>query len=500
LRKEPQETPMAEALRVLYLSPEVAPFAKTGGLADVAGSLPKTLKAVGCDIRLAMPYYRTAKKGNLKARRLFQDVEISLFGETLRDDIFSSKAGGGIPLYLINKDEYFDREYLYGTSKGDYFDNAERFVYFCRMALLLCKRLDFQPHVVHCNDWQTALIPVYLRTIYRGDPFFSGTCSLLTIHNLAYQGIFDEEKLEATGLPREVYHPGAMEYWGKINLLKAGIVFSDIINTVSHTYSREIQTPEFGYGLDGVLRDRSDHLYGILNGADYGEWNPKTDPLIAANYDETDLSGKAKCKEELLAELNLPGSLNELPLLAVISRLADQKGVDLLAESIEDLMEMDLGIVLLGSGDERYQQLFGRIAKKYPKKAGIKIAYDNTLAHKIEAGADIFLMPSKYEPCGLNQMYSLKYGTVPLVRATGGLADTVQDYNPTTGGGTGFTFRGYHSGDFVDTVREALVVYRDRERWKRLVIRGMRADFSWERAAGEYVNLYEKALASGKRR
>jgi len=484
LRKEPQETPMAEALRVLYLSPEVAPFAKTGGLADVAGSLPKTLKAVGCDIRLAMPYYRTAKKGNLKARRLFQDVEISLFGETLRDDIFSSKAGGGIPLYLINKDEYFDREYLYGTSKGDYFDNAERFVYFCRMALLLCKRLDFQPHVVHCNDWQTALIPVYLRTI----------------HNLAYQGIFDEEKLEATGLPREVYHPGAMEYWGKINLLKAGIVFSDIINTVSHTYSREIQTPEFGYGLDGVLRDRSDHLYGILNGADYGEWNPKTDPLIAANYDETDLSGKAKCKEELLAELNLPGSLNELPLLAVISRLADQKGVDLLAESIEDLMEMDLGIVLLGSGDERYQQLFGRIAKKYPKKAGIKIAYDNTLAHKIEAGADIFLMPSKYEPCGLNQMYSLKYGTVPLVRATGGLADTVQDYNPTTGGGTGFTFRGYHSGDFVDTVREALVVYRDRERWKRLVIRGMRADFSWERAAGEYVNLYEKALASGKRR
>jgi starch synthase len=491
---------MAEALRVLYLSPEVAPFAKTGGLADVAGSLPKTLKAVGCDIRLAMPYYRTAKKGNLKARRLFQDVEISLFGETLRDDIFSSKAGGGIPLYLINKDEYFDREYLYGTSKGDYFDNAERFVYFCRMALLLCKRLDFQPHVVHCNDWQTALIPVYLRTIYRGDPFFSGTCSLLTIHNLAYQGIFDEEKLEATGLPREVYHPGAMEYWGKINLLKAGIVFSDIINTVSHTYSREIQTPEFGYGLDGVLRDRSDHLYGILNGADYGEWNPKTDPLIAANYDETDLSGKAKCKEELLAELNLPGSLNELPLLAVISRLADQKGVDLLAESIEDLMEMDLGIVLLGSGDERYQQLFGRIAKKYPKKAGIKIAYDNTLAHKIEAGADIFLMPSKYEPCGLNQMYSLKYGTVPLVRATGGLADTVQDYNPTTGGGTGFTFRGYHSGDFVDTVREALVVYRDRERWKRLVIRGMRADFSWERAAGEYVNLYEKALASGKRR
>jgi starch synthase len=486
---------MAEALRVLYVSPEVAPFAKTGGLADVAGSLPKALEAVGCDIRLVMPYYRTAKKGDLKASRLFQDVEISLFGKTLRDDIFSSKAGGGIPLYLINKDEYFDREYLYGTPKGDYFDNAERFVYFCRMALLLCKRLDFQPHVVHCNDWQTALIPVYLRTMYRGDPFFSGTCSLLTIHNLAYQGIFDEQKLEATGLPREVYHPGAMEYWGKINFLKAGIVFSDIINTVSRTYSREIQTPQFGYGLDGVLRECGDHLYGILNGADYGEWNPKTDPLIAANYDETDLSGKAKCKEELLAEFNLPGSLHELPLLAVISRLADQKGVDLLAESIEDLMKMDLGFVLLGTGDERYHRLFGGIAKKYPKKAGIKIAYDNTLAHKIEAGADIFLMPSKYEPCGLNQMYSLKYGTAPLVRATGGLADTVQEYRPKTGEGTGFKFRRYSPRDFLNTVQRALAVYQDREGWRGLMIRGMKADFSWERAAGEYVNLYGKALA-----
>ncbi len=489
---------MAESLRVLFLSPEVAPFAKTGGLADVAGSLPKAIKAMGHDIRVVMPYYRMAKKGDFNVRVLFEDVEVSLPGEALRDDIFSLEEDGGIPLYLVNKDEYFDREYLYGTPKGDYFDNVERFVYFSRMAFLLCKMLDFQPHVFHCNDWQTGLIPAYVRTIYKEDPFFSGTCSLFTIHNLGYQGIFDERKLETTGLPREVYHPGGIEYWGKINLLKAGIVFSDIINTVSHQYSREIQSPEFGYGLDGVLRDRGNDLYGILNGADYGEWNPRADPLIAANYDERDLSGKAQCKEDLLAEFNLPRSLKKLPLLGVISRLADQKGFDLLAESMGDLMRMDLGFVLLGTGDEKYHQLFGRIAGQYPEKAGIKIAYDNTLAHKIEAGSDIFLMPSRYEPCGLNQMYSLKYGTVPLVRATGGLEDSIQDYNRKTGVGTGFKFQAYSSRDFLDKVRQALALYQDRERWKRLMIRGMKADFSWQRSAREYVDLYGKARAKGK--
>ncbi|NIS61490.1 MAG: glycogen synthase GlgA [Proteobacteria bacterium] len=486
-------------MRILFLSSEAAPYAKTGGLADVAGSLPKALKEMDCDIRVAMPYYRMAKRGNFNVSVLLEDVEITLSGEVLKDDIFLTEADGGVPLYLINKDEYFDREFLYGTPKGDYFDNVERFVYFSRMAFLLSKRLNFQPDVFHCNDWQTGLVPAYLKTMYTEDPFFFGTSSLFTIHNIAYQGIFHEKKLEVTGLPRKTYHPSGIEYWGKMNFLKAGIVFSDIINTVSHRYSREIQTPEFGYGLDGVLRDRSDDLYGILNGADYGEWNPKTDPLIAANYHENDLSGKEKCKEDLLAEFNLSRSLNKLPILGVISRLADQKGFDLLAESIRDLMKMDLGFVLLGTGDERYHQLFRRIVKKYPKKAGVKIAYDNTLAHKIEAGSDIFLMPSKYEPCGLNQMYSLRYGTVPLVRSTGGLDDTIQDYNPKTVEGTGFKFQKYRSSDFLATVRRALTVYRDRERWKELMIRGMKADFSWQRAAREYVNLYKKAMGKGRR-
>jgi starch synthase len=497
-RAKPKDVSMPEPLRVLFLSPEVTPFAKTGGLADVAGSLPKAIKGMGCDIRVVMPYYRMTKRGDYKVRVLLEDVEISLPGEALKDDIFFVEADGGIPLYLINKDEYFDREYLYGTPKSDYFDNVERFVYFSRMAFLLCKRLDFQPHVFHCNDWQTGLVPIYLKTLYKEDPFFSGTCSVLTIHNIGYQGIFDEKKLEATGLPAEIYHPGGIEYWGKINLLKAGIIFSDIINTVSPQYSRDIQTPEFGSGLDGILRDRSADLSGILNGVDYGEWNPKADPLIAANYDEKDLSGKAKCKEDLLAEFHLPSSLNKLPLLGVISRLADQKGFDLLTESIGDLMKMNLGFVLLGTGDEKYHQLFERIAKQYPKKTGIKIAYDNTLAHKIEAGADIFLMPSRYEPCGLNQMYSLKYGTVPLVRATGGLEDTIQDYNPKTGEGTGFKFQDYSTKDFLDTVRKALALYRDRESWKRLMTRGMKADFSWQRSAREYVSLYKKARSQKK--
>jgi starch synthase len=490
---------MAELPRVFFLSPEMTPFAKTGGLADVAGSLPKALKAMGCDIRVAIPYYRMVKEGDFKVKPLFGDMEIPLFGDTLRDEICFSEADGGIPLYFIKKDEYFDRKYLYGTPKGDYFDNVERFVYFSRMALLLCKRLDFQPHVFHCNDWQTGLIPAYVKTIFKEDPFFSGTCSLFTIHNIAYQGIFKERKLEATGLPRDTYHPGGIEYWGKINFLKAGLVFSDVITTVSRKYSLEIQTPEFGYGLEGVLRDRRKDLYGILNGADYGEWNPKTDPCIVANYDEADLSGKARCKEDLLSTFNLPRSLQGSPLLGVVSRLADQKGFDLLAKSTGDLMKMDLGFVLLGTGDEKYHQLFRGIAKEYPKKVGIKIAYDNTLAHKIEAGSDIFLMPSRYEPCGLNQIYSLKYGTVPLVRATGGLDDTIKDYDPETGKGTGFKFQNYSARDFLDTVRRALDLYHNKGKWKGIMIQGMKADFSWQRAARKYVNLYRKALEKRER-
>ena len=287
---------MAKALRILFLSSEVNPFAKTGGLADVAGSLPKALKRMGCDIRVAMPYYRMAKKGNFNVRVLLENVELSLFGEVLKDDIFFLEADGGIPIYLINKDEYFDREYLYGTPKGDYFDNVERFVYFSRMAFLLCKRLDFQPHVFHCNDWQTGLVPPYLKTMFKEDPFFSGTSSLFTIHNIAYQGLFPKEDFSRLGLPWDLYTVHGLEFWGKVSFMKAGILLSDAVSTVSHKYSQEIQTAEFGYGLEDILAERKDVLFGIPNGIDIDEWDPNTDGEIPANYSIEKIAGKKRCK------------------------------------------------------------------------------------------------------------------------------------------------------------------------------------------------------------
>ena len=489
---------MPHPLKVLFLSSEVAPFAKTGGLADVSGSLPKALKALGMDIRLALPYYRMIKDGSFEVEILFEDIATPLRSDILRDDIYVTWMEGDIPVYLINKDEYFDRASLYGTSKGDYFDNLERFVYFCKTVFLLCKKLGFGPDVIHCNDWQTGLVLAYLRARYRNTPLFCQTASLFTIHNIAYQGLFSQEKFDVTGLPSNLLTPDGIEFWGKINLLKSGIVFSDIITTVSRKYSQEIQTPEFGYGLDGILRDRKDDLFGIVNGVDYTEWNPKTDPLIAANYDAKDLGGKARCKEDLLREFGLPRRLKSKPVMGVISRLVSQKGFDLLVEILDDLMKRDLGIIILGTGDPEYERRLLHIRERYSQKAGIKVAYDNTVAHKIEAGADMFLMPSRYEPCGLNQIFSLRYGTVPIVRATGGLKDTILDYNTKTGRGTGFKFKRYRARDFLRRIEDALLVFEDKEKWKKLMLHGMETDFSSERSAKEYASLYKRASAKAR--
>ena len=487
---------MPQPLKVLFLSSEVAPFAKTGGLADVSGSLPKALKTLGLDIRVALPYYRMVKDGSFEVEILCKNIETPVGKDLLRDDVYATSIDGNIPVYLINKDEYFDRGALYGTPRGDYFDNLERFVFFCKTVFLLCRKIDFGPDIIHCNDWQTGLVPAYLRSRYRSTPLFSQTASLFTIHNLAYQGLFSREKFDVTGLPTEFFNPDGIEFWGKINLLKCGVIFANSINTVSRKYSREIQTRDFGHGLDGVLRMRKRDLFGIANGVDYAEWNPKTDPLIAANYDAKDLSGKAKCKEDLLGEFNLPGELGDRPIIGVISRLVSQKGFDLLAEIIDDLMKKDLGLVILGTGDREYERLFLQIAERHPRKAGVRIAYDNTLAHKIEAGADMFLMPSRYEPCGLNQIFSLKYGTVPIVRATGGLDDTIVDYQSNTGRGTGFKFRCYRPEDLLRRIADSLLVYQNRERWKKIMLQGMKADFSWKRSAAAYVKLYKRALAT----
>lgn len=485
---------MNKPLRILFATPEAVPFAKTGGLADVAGALPKFLHTLGCEVILVMPYYRMVKRSGFPLQYLGEEIEVPLGDETLRAEVYQGYLDKNIPVYFIGRDEFFDREYLYSTPKGDYFDNAERFVFFTRAVLHLARHIQFSPDVIHHHEWQTGLIPAYLKSIYGNDPLFGQTATVFTIHNIAYQGLFKKEKLSLTGLPPEMYNPEGIEFWERINLMKAGIVYSDAINTVSRKYSEEIQNPEYGYGLEGILRKRRKDLYGILNGVDYQEWDPSHDPHLIAHYDLNDLSGKRECKKDLLNEYGLPLSLEKAPLIGMISRLADQKGFDLLAEIIDELFAFDIGFVLLGTGEQKYHDLFNQIARKYPQKAGIRIAYDDRLAHKIEAGADLFLMPSKYEPCGLNQIYSLKYGTIPVVRATGGLDDTIIHYDPSTGMGNGFKFARYDAKDFLNQIKTAMNLYAQPERWTKLIRNAMASDFSWQRSAEAYLQLYRKAL------
>ncbi len=485
---------MDKPLRVLFATSEAVPFAKTGGLADVAGALPKFLKPLGCDITVVMPYYRMVKKAGFSIEPLGEELQVPMGNEIFTADIYRGRMDQGVPVYFIGRDEFFDREYLYSTPKGDYFDNAERFIFFSRSALALCQNIGFSPQIIHHHEWQTGLIPAYLKSVYRDDPFFSRSADVFTIHNIAYQGLFKKEKFSLTGLPPEMYNPEGIEFWERINFMKAGIVYADAINTVSHKYSEEIQTSEYGYGLEGILRKRGQDVFGILNGVDYQDWDPSRDPHLAARYDLSDISGKRECKRDLLKEFNLPAFLENSPLLGIISRLADQKGFDLLAEIIDELFTLDVGFILLGTGEQKYHDLFNQIAGKYPGKAGIRIAYDDRLAHKIEAGADIFLMPSKYEPCGLNQIYSLKYGTIPVVRATGGLDDTIVDYDPATGKGNGFKFFRYDAEECLGKIKTAISFYHRPEHWRQLLRNAMTADFSWQRSAEAYLQLYQRAL------
>jgi starch synthase len=485
---------MNNPIRVLFATPEAVPFAKTGGLADVAGALPKFIQPLGCKFILMMPYYRTVRRSSLPIKYLGEEIEVPMGNEIIRADIYQGQLTPDIPIYFIGREEFFDREYLYSTPRGDYFDNAERFIFFSQAVLILSHHIGFSPDIIHHHEWQTGLIPAYLKSIYRTDPFFSHTAVAFTIHNIAYQGLFKKEKFGLTGLPMEMYNPEGIEFWERINFMKSGIVYADVINTVSQKYSEEIQTSEYSYGLEGILRKRREDLYGILNGVDYQDWDPSRDPHLIANYDLKDISGKKECKKDLLKEFNLPPSLENAPLLGMISRLADQKGFDLLAEILEELFTLDIGFVLLGTGEQKYHDLFSQIARKYPQKAGIRITYDDRLAHKIEAGSDLFLMPSKYEPCGLNQIYSLKYGTIPVVRATGGLDDTIVNYSPTTRKGNGFKFTRYDAKEFLDQIRVAMGFYSQPEHWKQLLRNAMTADFSWQRSATAYLQLYRKAL------
>ena len=479
-------------MRILFVASEGLPFSKTGGLADVVEALPKALLTQGHEVAVVLPRYR----GTEVSAVVIPSLTIPMGGARLRFPAIADGAViGGVRYFFVDDPAYFDREGLYGSGGKDYPDNAERYAEFCRAAVEVAKHI-WPADVFHCHDWQTALVPVLLRTSYSDDPTVKNIPVVFTIHNMGYQGQFARDVLDRVGLPQTVFHPEGLEFYGSVNLLKAGLVYSDYLTTVSRKYAQEIQTKEFGHGLDGVARKRSDRLVGILNGVDYGAWNPAKDELIAANYSAKDLSGKQACKEDLLQVFGLPHEHLERPVVGIVSRFADQKGFDLIAEKAHELMKEDLLLVVLGTGDRKYEKLFSALAAAYPGRVGLKIAYDNVLAHKVEAGADMFLMPSRYEPSGLNQMYSLKYGTVPIVRATGGLDDSIDPFDVEHGTGTGFKFYEYSGEALLYALRQALHHYLDDGIWKRIQRNAMAKDFSWKGPAREYANLYEAARVS----
>ena len=481
-------------LRVLFLSPEAAPFAKTGGLADVAGALPEALRRQGVDVRMGMPFYRVAREGGFSPRSLVSGLETPLGKTVLKGNVLETETKEGVPVYLFEREDLFDRPNLYATPEGDYYDNLERFAYFSRAALLLAERVGFPSDVIHCHDWQTGLVPAYLETIYRDDPFFAETATVFTVHNIGYQGLFPRDKLALSGLPPEAFQLEGVEYWGQISLLKAGMVYADALTTVSPSYAKEIQAPQFGLGMEGILQKRSADLYGILNGADYSVWSPDKDPHIPYPYDPGRLEEKAGNKEALLDELGLEESLKDRPLFGMISRLSAQKGCDLLVEVMEEMIDLWAGVVVLGAGEEKYQTLLEKAARKRPGRAALSIGFDESLAHRIMAGVDMLLIPSLYEPCGLTQMYALRYGTVPVVRATGGLDDTIVPFDPETGRGNGFKFGPYTREALMDAVKEAVGLYKEPAAWKVLTANGMKEDFSWDRSAQSYIDLYESLI------
>ncbi|OGL45727.1 MAG: starch synthase [Candidatus Schekmanbacteria bacterium RBG_16_38_10] len=480
-------------MNILIASPEVVPFAKTGGLADVAGALPKAVSKLGNHkVAVVLPKYKMIdeKKFNLKV--INENLKIGFDSKEMPVRIFYGEIDGSIPVYFVDSPEYYAREGLYQKENKDYPDNAERFAFFAKAALEVCKTLNFKPDVIHCHDWQAALIPVLLKGFCQQDSFFKNTATVFTIHNIGYQGNFPPEKVSFIKFPDEFYTMRGLEFYGNINFLKGGLVFSEIINTVSRKYSLEIQTPEYGCGLEGVLKERSKDLYGIINGIDYEEWSPEKDKLIKYNFSRDDLSGKAFCKKELQRELGLKQDM-KVPVIGVISRIAEQKGLDLIAEVFDTMMQMDLQFVLLGSGEKELEEFFQKAFKKYSGRFGVKIGFDNGLAHSIEAGSDMFLMPSRYEPCGLNQIYSIRYGTVPIVRATGGLDDTITDFEEDKEKGNGFKFEEASAQQMLRRIKTALKYYNSRD-WMKIVENGMKADFSWDASARKYVELYGLAV------
>ena len=471
-------------MKILFAAAEAYPLAKVGGLGDVAGSLPKALKVLGHDVRIALPRYGMIREwaedlGSFSVR----------IGGRVEETRLKTSSIDGVPVYLIEKPELFERPKVY-----EYEDDGRRFGFFSKSLLDLLPRADFWPDVIHCNDWHSALAPALLRTLYTGDERYRRIRTLLTIHNLQHQGLFGRDLADWTGLPPETWTPEGVEFYGQLNFMKAGIAYADLVNTVSPTYAQEIQTEEFGCRLDGLLRSRSSKLSGILNGIDYDVWNPAKDALLAQTYTKSTIEKKAKDKAALRKEVGLPSDANA-PLLGMVSRITEQKGLDLVVAALPDVLKLGAQVVVLGTGEKKYEDRLAAFATGTPGFAAF-LKYDEALAHRIYAGSDFFLMPSKFEPCGLGQIISLRYGTVPIVRATGGLADTVADVDRDPKKGNGFVFSEYTPEAFLDATQRGVAFFRKKRGWKALQRRAMSANLSWKASAKQYVRWYERALAS----
>ncbi len=476
-------------LKVLFVASEVAPYAKSGGLGDVAGSLPRALRNAGVDARVVFPKYRTIKDECLTSCEYIKSFDVTLDWRTQKADIFTMHTD--VPTYLIGNDYYFGRSGYYG-----YGDDDERFAFFCKAAIEFLSYIDddFMPDIIHCNDWQTGPMCVYLKDKYSLIKDYKNIRTLYTVHNLQYQGMFPKHALSMMELDENYYFTNdKLEFYNMTSFMKAGLLYADAISTVSKTYAYEVQTEQYGYGLDGVLRARKDDLYGIVNGIDYDANNPETSKKIYANFSAEDLTGKAKNKAQLQKDLGLPVR-PDVPVFSIISRLVEQKGINLVLQAAGELLSKDVQLVILGTGDYTYENMFKDLAYRYPDKVSANILFDDALSQKIYAASDFFLMPSLFEPCGLGQLFAMSYGTIPVTRTTGGLVDTVKVYNPETGEGNGFQFQDYDANGLMWAINEGLKVYADKAQWNKVVHNAIETRFSWDRSAKEYIDVYNKIL------
>jgi starch synthase len=473
--------------QILFVASEMYPFSKTGGLADVMGALPLALSRLGVSVGVITPFYGRLASSEFPLRLIYEDCPVGYPWPDTTADIFLADYHG-LPVYFISRGEYFDRRFLYCTHKGDYFDNCERFIFFCRATMEWARRLSNPPEIIHAHDWHAALVPAYLHFLRKVDTFWKKTKSVVTIHNLAFQGRFAYRLFLESGLPPAAWNSSGAEFFGDFNLLKSGISYADLVTTVSPTYAREILTPEFGCGLEGILNHRAADLRGILNGADYAVWDPRQDRYLPSTYSPETLRGKLRCKESLFHELCLDPELLSRPLLGFVGRLREQKGIDMLLEILPELMRKDVCVVVLGEGNLQFEAQIQDMMETYPGRLVARIGYTEDLAHRIQAGVDLFLMPSRYEPCGLTQMYSLRYGSLPVASGLGGLLDTITGYpDPES---TGFIFTPPDARTFLQSIELALDVWERPAEWKAMRIRAMRKDYSWSSAAQQYIQAY----------